>query len=213
MSLMEDASKQLAPHTKHLGSVINRHGIAITQRLDELAQASDIGRPDTDDKFKFLTVRGKLPFEAQTFDNLVGGSDDGGPTLGEIWMLQSICVNGQPNKSPGFTIRTNTGRLIMAVVPEGMGNENIGGDVVLLQGEILIFEPLAEGVFDFTVSLVQRKFPRQEADAGWGVSEAQYEEIPRSIQHEQERSFPGQGYTPGDNQDVGVGGDISPDVL
>jgi len=213
MSLMEDASKQLAPHTKHLGSVIDRHGIAITQRLNELAQASDIGRPDTADDFKFLTVKKKLPAEAQTFDNIIGGSDDGGPTLGEIWMLQSVCVNGQPNKSPGFAIRTNTGRLILAVVPEGMGNENIGGDVILLQGEILVFEPLAEGVFDFTITVVQRKFPRQAPDAGWGVSQEQYEEIPRSIQHEPDRDFPSQGYVPGDQRDLSVGGDIDPDVL
>jgi hypothetical protein len=196
MSLIQDASGALTPHTKYLAGIIDVHGARIVERLDEIAQASDVGRPDTGDDFKFLIVNSKLPALNQTFDNIVGGHDAGGPGLGEIWMVQSICVNGQPNKSPGFAIRTNTGRLIFAVTPEGMGNETTSGSVILLQGEVLIFEPLLEGVFDFTITVVQRKFPRQEADAGFGVSEEHYEQGSRAFEHESERDFPGHSFVP-----------------
>lgn len=213
MSILDDASTALAPHTKHLGSVVEKHGLAITQRLDELNQSSDIGRPDTADDFKFLTVRKIIPAGVQTFDNLIGGSDDGGPTLGEVWLIQSICLNGGPGKSPAFTIRTNTGRLVYAAPAEFTKMDTMSGSIVLLQGEILEFETALEGIFDFTLSVVQRKFPRQAPDAGWGTSDAAYDETPRSTQHEAERDFPGHSYVPGDNEDTSVGGDISPDAL
>jgi len=213
MSILDDASKQLAPHTKHLGGIIERHGTAIAERLSELTQSSDLGRPDTADDFKFLTVRKTIAPGIYTFDNLVGGLDDGGPTLGEIWLVQAIALNGVPGKSPAFAIRTNTGRLIYGAKAEENAVDTFSGSVVLLQGEILEMEVALEGSFDFTITVIQRKFPRQPADAGWGISEAQYEEIPRSTQHEPDRGLPAEGYVPGDNRDVGVGGDISPDVL
>ena len=172
MSLIDDASRALAPHTRHLTGTISHHAAKLEERLDELKQSSDLGRPDTDDQFKYLIVNKKLPAERQSFDELAGGYDDGGPTLGEIWLIQTICVNGEVNKSPGFVLRTNTGRLILAVKKEFTGSENPGGNSVLLQGEVLFFEPLEEGVFDFTVNVVQRKFPRQHPDAGHGISEA-----------------------------------------
>lgn len=111
MGLLDDASRLLAPHTQAVAGTIDRHGKNITERLGELAQFSDLGRPDTADVSKFLIVNSKLKNERISFDQLTGGNDDGGPSLGEIWLLQSICVNGQANKSPGFAIRTNTGRL------------------------------------------------------------------------------------------------------
>jgi hypothetical protein len=210
---MDDASRQLAPHTKHLGGIIEKHGAAIAERLSELTQSSDLGRPDTADDFKFLTVRKTIPAGQYTFDNLVGGLDDGGPTLGEVWLVQAIALNGLPGKSPAFALRTNTGRLIYGAKPEENNVDTFSGSIVLLQGEILEMEVPLEGAFDFSLTVIQRKFPRQEPDAGWGVSEEQYEEIPRSIQHEQERSFPSQGYVPGDQRDLSTGGDISPDVI
>lgn len=213
MGIMDDASGALAPHTKHLGGIISRHGAAINQSIRELQQQSDLGRPDTEDDWKFLIVNKKLPLERVSFDQLTNSNDDGGPSLGEVWLIQSICTNGQPNKSPGFNIRTNTGRLLFAIVPEGMGNETVSGSVTLLQGEVIFFEPLAEGVFDFTISLIQRKFPRQEPDAGYGQSMETYEPEPRSTQHEPERGSPQRAYLPGEEDQVGVGGDISPDVM
>jgi hypothetical protein len=211
--MIEGASAALVPHTQRLAGVIDEHGRKITEQLDEMIRQSDVGRPDTGDKFKFINVLAKLPATKQTFDNLMPGFtyDDGGPTVGEIWMVQTLCVNGQSNKSPGFAIRTNTGRLVFAVVPEGMGNENTGGNVYILQGEVLVFEPLAEGTFDFTLTVVQRKFPRGHADAGWGVSEEHYEQRSRAFEHEADRDFPGEAFPV--EQDQYVGGNISPDAL
>jgi hypothetical protein len=195
MNFIDDASKALEPHTKHIAGIISANGAKIIERLDEIAQTSDVGRPDTGDDFKFLIVNKKIAAATQPFDTIIGGGDSG-PTLGEIWMVQSICVNGLPNKSPGFAIRTNTGRLIFAVMAEGMGNETTSGSIILLQGEYLIFEPLAEGVFDFTITVVQRKFPRQEPDAGFGVSEEHYEQGSHAFEHESERDFPGHSHVP-----------------
>jgi hypothetical protein len=213
MSLIDDASSALAPHTRHLSDTVAHHGKKIVEQLNELRRESDVGRPDTGDRFKFFIVRKKLPAEPVPI-NLATQvpNDDPGPTLGEVWLVQSICVNGQPPKSPGFAIRTNTGRLLFAVVPEGMGNETTGGSVVLLQGEVIIFEPLLEGTFDFTLSVILRKASRQTPDGGHGISEEHYERSSRAFEHEPERDFAGHSYVP-QADDVGTGGDINPDVL
>jgi len=205
MSLIEDASAALAPHTRHLADhlvgTIREQGGRIEEELRELRQQSDLGRPDTGDIFKFFIIRRQVVLGVageQIPLNLVSGvpNDDPGPTLGEVWLIESICTNGLPPKSPGFTIRTNTGRLIFAVVPEGMGNESISGSVILLQGETLVMEPSATGLFDFTISVLLRKYPRRQPDAGYGVSEEHYEDQSRTQEHERERDFPGHSYVP-----------------
>jgi hypothetical protein len=197
MSLMEDASRALAPHTRHLTDTLQYHGDRIYQQLSELNQESDVGRPDTGNAFKFIIVRKKLPAEAQPL-NLITGlqNDEAGPSLGEWWLLQSLVTAGAVPKSPQYNIRTNTGRLIYASNAEANDNQKYGGDVVLLQGEIFVFEPAAEGVFDFTMSVVLRKMPRQQPDAGYGVSEEHYEDQSRTQEHERERDFPGHSYVP-----------------
>lgn len=203
MSFIEDASNALAPHTRHLTNSLNYHGARLDQKLSELVQLSDLGRPDTGNVFKFLIVqRKKLPLETVPL-NLITGiqNDEAGPSLGEIWLLQSLVSSGSTPKSPQFNIRTNTGRLIYASSTEGNSNEKYGGDIILLQGEVLIFEPSAEGVFDFTISVILRKMPRQRPDAGYGVSEEYYEGQSRTQEHEPERDFPGHSYVPaGDYQ-------------
>jgi|SRR5208283_852007 len=218
MSLIDDASAALAPHTRHLTDTLAYHGTRISEQLSELSQTSDVGRPDTGDPFKFLIVaKKKLPPETVPL-NLITGivNDEAGPALGEIWLLQSLVSSGSVPKSPQFNIRTNTGRLLFASNAEGNSNEKYGGDVVLLQGEIFVFEPAAEGIFDFTISVILRKLPRQHADAGYGVSEEHYEQQSRTQEHERERDFPGHAYEPVEDY-VGVtdygGGDISPDAL
>jgi hypothetical protein len=203
-------SAALKPHTDYVG----KHARDIVEAINELKQESDLGRPDTADQFKFLNFRGTtteagpIPLE-QLIKNL---SAAGGPTAGEVWLLQTVCVNGIPGKSPAFNIRTDTGRLIAAAVAEGTGNENYGGSVVLLQGERLVFESTAPGTFDFTVSFVQRKFPRQDPDAGFGVNQQVFEDRFRG-EHERDRDFPGRSYVPGSNQDAAYGGDIGPDSI
>ena len=203
MSLMEDASRALAPHTRHLTDTLAYHGDRIYEQLSELHQVSDVGRPDTGDVFKFLIVaKKKLPLEIVPL-NLITGvqNDEAGPSLGEIWLIQSLVSSGSVPKSPQFNIRTNTGRLLFASNTEGNSNEKYGGDVILLQGELLVFEPSAEGIFDFTISVVLRKRSRQKPDAGYGVSEEHYEDQSRTQEHERERDFPGHSYVPkGDYQ-------------
>lgn len=205
MSFIDEASRAAAPHTRHITdqvcATIDSQGAKIESSIREVLQRSDLGRPDTGDVFKFFIIRREVivgTVGEQIPLNLVSGvpNDDPGPTLGEIWAIQSICVNGLPTKSPGFTIRTNTGRLIFAVVPEGMGNESVSGSVVLLQGEALVMEPRATGVFDFTLSVLLRKYRRPAPDAGYGVSEEHYEQQSRTQEHEPENDFPGHSYVP-----------------
>jgi len=215
MSLIDDASNALSPHTRHLTDTVAYHGERITSCLEDIRkQQSDVGRPDTGDVFKFFIVKAKLAKENVPINlatNVV--NDDPGPTIGEVWLMQSICVNGLALKSPGFNLRTNTGRLLFAVVPEGMGNESVGGDVVLLQGETIIFEPTAEGSYDFTISVILRKAPRAIPSSEWGgLQNEHYERDSRAFEHEPERDFPGHSYVP-EAHDIGVGGDIAPDRM
>lgn len=206
MSLIEQLSAALSPHTRHLADTASAHLTNITGLLREIRQQSDLGRADTGDTFKFIIRNGQI----NVTERLEG------PTLGEIWSVQSICVNGHTKKSPGFTVRTNTGRLIFACLPESMGNEGVGGDVVMLQGEELIFEPEAAGQFDFTIGVLLRKYPRQQPDAGAGVSESAYENRFRG-EHEPERVLPAFLYgAQGGFEAEGTGevqGDVSPDVI
>lgn len=224
--LVDGGSKALVPHTERIGHHIDNAQKAQTARLAEvireLRQQSDLGRPDTGDAFKFFIVRRQVTLGTageQIPINLVTNvpNDDSGPTLGEIWAIQAICVNGLPNKSPGFSVRTNTGRLLFAVVAEGMGNESVSGTIILLQGETIVFEPLATGVFDFTLTVLLRKYRRQSPDAGAGVSQEHYEGASRTQEHEPERDFPGHSYVPTDEEFVGVtqdyGGHIGPDSV
>lgn len=214
MSLIEDASRALAPHTRHLSDAIGSRLEEVVTNLREIRQQSDLGRPDTGDVFKHFIVRREIagPFNGPL--NLATNvpNDDPGPALGEDWMIQSICVNGVPNLTPAFTIRTNTGRLIFSVLKEGMGCETPGGDIVLKQGENLVLEAPTTGVYDFTLTVLMRKYRRQRPDAGYGTSNEHYEEHVRTQEHETGREFPSQGYEP-EGDYVGIGGDVSPDAL
>src|SRR5271167_3280166 len=119
MSLIDELVGKAAPHVDYLTQTIGYHGARITEELRELRRESDLGRPDTGDNFKFINVRSALNHE-----NYVIGE----PTLGEVWLVQAMCVNGKANVTPEFVVRTNTGRLVFAVVKEGMGLEIPGGD-------------------------------------------------------------------------------------
>lgn len=178
MSLIDDMSKGLAPHTHTLTGTIDEHGRAIQEGIKELRnRISDLGRPDTGDTLKYLNFRKKTA-EAIFFE---------GPTVGEIWTIQTMVSNGAVAKTPPFVIRTNTGRLIFAVKVEEMANLVTSGNIVLAAGEELILEPSAEGAYDFTISYLLRKFRRPPADGGHGESGEMYTE---HNPHESDRDFP-----------------------
>lgn len=187
MSLFDDLANTFGFHAERLRQTVDAHGQRIVEQLNELTHSSDVGRPDTGDDFKFLIKRGHANAGLTPFDNLIG-QGQGGPTVGEDWLVQSICVNGQNNATPSFCIRTNTGRLIFAVVKEGMGNETTGGSVVIKQGEVLEIEMIEAGNVDFTLCVIQRKYPRPPADAGYGISQEVYEERFRA-EHEVDRDL------------------------
>src|SRR5215469_9302639 len=160
MGLAETLSDGLGPHVSALGQTINHHGERIQSRLDDIhRKIGDLGRPDTGDIWYRMAVRG----------NYTGGTlyELATVGIGEIFLVQSITTNGPPNTSPAYTIRSN-GYLIAAVIKEGIGTENPGGDIVCLQGEKIIFEPGATGVFDFVLTVLRREFARKELSADLG---------------------------------------------
>jgi hypothetical protein len=161
MSLIDDASRALAPHTAAVVETLNRHGENIAERV------GDLGRPDTGDQFYSIIRNGKIEGE----QNL---TESRAPEQGEIWLIQCICANGEVLKSPAFAVRTNTGRLIFAMPKEAVNTQQPGGDIPLLPGETLLFQPHAGGEFDFTITVVMRKAPRPPADAGFGISGEEY---------------------------------------
>jgi hypothetical protein len=186
MGFIEDISRALWPHTQHMTNQVGGRLDTIAESLHEIKRQGDIGRPDTGDVFKFFIFKGKAKGIIELGEMVKAGGE---PTLGEDWLVQSLAVNGVINKSPGFALRTNTGRLIIAIVAEGMGSENIGGDVVIKQGEQILFEAEAEGTFDFTLTVIQRKYFRPiMPTAGAGISGETYD--PRThATHEPERDF------------------------
>jgi hypothetical protein len=211
MGILDDLSAKLWPHTAALTDTIERH-------REALERTSDIQKPDVEDKFHHIIRKGKFKGEATRLAQDVREQESAGPTLGEMWLFQSICVNGLPNASPTFTIRTNTGRLIVAVVKEGMGMETPGGDVAILVGEELIFEPSAEGTYDFTLTFRRIFLPRQRPDAGYGQSGERYDRPSHAFEHEIDRDFAGSLTEGQDGEllhatDEAYGGDISPDPI
>jgi hypothetical protein len=184
-NFMEQLSDFLHPHTERISNAIIQAGHRIEQRV------SHLGKPDTGDNFHHIIVKRKLSAALKELNMGQNETDPPGPTLGEIWLVRSIAVNGIPGKSPRFVIRTNTGRLIFAVVKEGMGIEIAGGDIVLTQGEVFMFEAEAEGEFDFTITINQRKLPRQIADAGYGTAQGDdINLLAHSGEHEPDRYIP-----------------------
>lgn len=188
MSLLDNLVTVFGHHATNLTEVVDRHGGHITAKLDELLQRSDLGRVDTGDQLGFIVANKRAINAGITPLGSFAPNVEGGPSLGEDWMIQTLVCNGQPNKTPVFQIRTNTGRLIFAVVKEGMGNESVSGSAVLKQGEELLLETAENGIFDFTLSFLMRKYPRQEPDAGYGVSQEVFEPRARG-EHETERDY------------------------
>lgn len=176
MSLMDQLSEALAPHTRHVTDQVGGHLTSIEATLREISQKSDLARGDTGDTYSYLIRQSVLAS---------GSIALGGPAQGEIWSVQNVVTNGKIIKSPAFAIRTNTGRLIFSAEAEKNEVQNIAGNAVLFPGEELVIESLG-GTFDFVVTSILRKMPRQAPDAGWGVNEEVYEERARH-EHEPER--------------------------
>lgn len=179
MSLIEQLSAALAPHTKHLSERADFRLEGIERTLREIRQQGDLGRPDTGDLAKYVIVNGAI---AAGRVELAAGEQ---PTVGEVWILQQVISNGKGPKSPAYIIRTNTGRLLFSAELEQNTTQNVGGNALMRPGESIVIES-AGGVFDFILSFTLRKEPRQQADAGYGMSEEVFEPRARG-EHEVER--------------------------
>lgn len=179
MSLIEQLSAALAPHTAHIAERGEHRLHAIEQTLREIRQQGDLGRPDTGDAAKYVIVNGAI---AAGRVELAAGEQ---PTVGEAWILQQVITNGKGPKSPAFVIRTNTGRLLFSAEGEQNTTQNVGGNALLRPGETIIIES-AGGSFDFIMAFTLRKEARQQPDAGYGMSEEVFEPRARG-EHEVER--------------------------
>lgn len=183
MGLVDDANKAAQTHVQQITSRLDLMCTLLT-RFNE--QVSDLGRPDTGDIKHRLVRKQKYTAGEPASVNRIGE-----PRGHEYWMIQAIIVNGLPNKSPAFVLRTSIGALLASVVKEGMGSEPINGDLIVMPGEEIFIEPEETGTFDFTIYLVRRKLPGRYADAGAGVSGEAFDYRARG-EHEPGRDFPEQ---------------------
>jgi len=212
VGILDDLSAKLWPHTAAVTTALAEH-------KDMLERIGDVSKPDVGDKFHHVIRRGKFAATAIRLSQDVREQEPAGPTLGEMWLFQSICLNGVANKTPEFQIRTNTGRLIFAAAKEGVGMETPGGDIAILIGEELIFEPSVEGVYDFTLTFRRVFLPRIQPDAGYGQSNERFDRPSHAFEHEVQRDQAGSivegepGEFPFPVVSEEYGGDISPDPI
>jgi hypothetical protein len=159
LGIIDDIGRMMAPHT----AALVQKGDDLESRMCEIEQRiSDLARPDVGDIFLRIIRKGKFPVEKIRL---------GQPKSGEYWMVQMFTTNGIASESPPFTVRTSGGALIIAALARGTGQEPVNGDVAILPGEELWFEPAEEGVFDFTMHLIRRKIPQHHPNAGAGVGQ------------------------------------------
>lgn len=218
MGIIDEMSKQLSPHTERIAGVLH-NGLS---RME--ARISDLGKPDTGDQFFHISRKAKIPVGQQPLRVQIGGGGRSGPSPGEIWLLQCMCTNGATLKSPAWTLRTNTGRLIAAVIKEGIGMETPGGDIPILFGEELIFEPAEEGEFDFTITFKRRFYERPHPNAIGGVSGERHDRASHGVElsERQMQQIPEDAHSPWRAQgspatftatDQSYGGDIDPSAF
>lgn len=157
MSLLDDFVSKMTPHITRLNANIAIQGSAIRGHLERIEQhASDLGRGDIGDIYFRRRFTQALTANERALVNRV--------PLNEIWLLQSMCANGQVLKSPAFMV--DASRIpVIYIVKEGGGYEGIGGNAVFLPGDeigITTQETVGENNLDVTFTFIRRIIPPQD---------------------------------------------------
>lgn len=161
MGLFDELTRATAPHVEKLNETFNFHGFLLHNRLQAIEERlSTLGRPDIGDFYFRRTIIGKFKGENELFT----------VKNNEFLPIQFITVNGLTLKSPAFTITANN-TMILAVAKEGVGQETIGGDIVLLPGEVIELVMSAEGEVEITLGMIRVPIVKQDKPMQYGRSE------------------------------------------
>jgi hypothetical protein len=176
MSIWNGLSEAMDPHIKSTQAAATLHMAALQTRLHSIERAvSDLGRGDIGNKWQRFSVRRKF---------LAGEQFEVGTCpINEIWLLQALSSDGVQEKSPAYVIEANN-VLIESIIKEGLGFEGIGGDQVILPGEIMTMTARAEGNINCTITIIRRAYPVSHIAFDKGKDTDMYS--PRNT-HEDER--------------------------
>ncbi len=151
MSLFENLSEALKPHTDKLSNDAAFHMAALHAKLGSIERAVfDLQRGDIGNKWQRFQIKRKFA-EGENFE--VGTCP-----INEIWLIQAIAADGVQEKSPAFVILSN-GVLIESVIKEGLGFEGVGGNQAVFSGEILSITARAEGSINCVITVIRRPLP------------------------------------------------------
>lgn len=166
MTLMQSLRDALTPHVNTLVDHGAFHAAAIHNKLSAIEKAvSDLGRGDIGNKWQRIVIK-KAFAGAETVELIQC-------PLNEIMLIQSISSDGVQEKSPAFILEAN-GILIESIIKEGLGFEGIGGNQVLLPGEVLSVTSRAAGNVNCVITVIRQPIPMNpvSADVGHDVRRA-----------------------------------------
>lgn len=150
MGIFKDLSDALKPHSDKLNATIALERAALDGRLQRIEAAmSDLGRGDIGNKWQRFVVNGKLKAELKEI---------GTCPINEMWLIQAIAADGVQEKSPPCVLLAS-GVLIESIIKEGLGFEGVGGNQVLLPGEVLSILPREEGSYNISILIIRRPLP------------------------------------------------------
>lgn len=151
MSIWTGLKEALDPHVKTATEHTAFHMAALHTKLGAIENAvHDLGRGDIGDKW-FRVVIKKTFAAAETVELFQC-------PLNEMFLIQCISSDGVQEKTPAFVLEAN-GVLIESIIKEGLGFEGIGGNQVLLPGEVLAVTSRAAGSINCVITGIRRVTP------------------------------------------------------
>src|SRR2546430_4870921 len=148
MGLLDDISNILTPHASRLNQTIASTGVFLHSKLDAIEEAiRESAQADWNDRWFRLNFKKKIKGEEELAECPVN----------EIWAIQAITVDGLQEKSPAFIVLLDQRILLFSVIKEGLGTENVSGNIVVLPGETISILAREEGAFSFTIHMLRHK--------------------------------------------------------
>lgn len=162
MGFLDELSRVTGPFVDKVNDTLNYHGFLLHSRLERIeAGIGTLGRPDVGDLWAKVPINKKFP---------AGESELFSADLNEIIPIQFITINGLALKTPAFKIVAG-GAMVLAFAKEGVGQETIGGDIVILPGERVSIIMAEEGTVEATLGITRVQIAKHNKAMQYGLSE------------------------------------------
>jgi len=147
MGVFDGLAELLAPHAQRLNGTIAASSAHVGTKLDDISES--LNRATALSKWFRIQIAKELPAEKQEIGQV---------PMNEVWILQSLVVDGIQNKSPAFVIEADNA-LIASVIKEGVGSEKF--NVAFLPGEEITITPREKGFIRAGINIIRQPIPAQ----------------------------------------------------